>query len=57
MSIVLKVLLWGTVVFFVLRIIGQFRNSEIIRLAGLKLTFARDWILVLLCLFGIYFIG
>lgn len=57
MSIVLKVLLWGTVVFFVLRIIGQFRNSEIIRLAGLKLTFARDWIIVLLCLFGIYFIG
>lgn len=57
MSIVLKVLLWATVVFFVLRIIGQFRNSEIIRLAGLKLTFARDWILVLLCLFGIYFIG
>ncbi len=57
MSIVLKVLLWSTVVFFVLRIIGQFRNSEIIRLAGLKLTFARDWILVLLCLFGIYFIG
>lgn len=57
MSIVLKVLLWATVVFFVLRIIGQFRNSEIIRLAGLKLTFARDWALVLLCLFGIYFIG
>ena len=57
MSIVLKVLLWSTVVFFVLRIIGQFRNSELIRLAGLKLTFARDWILVLLCLFGIYFIG
>lgn len=57
MSIVLKVLLWSTVVFFVLRIIGQFRNSEIIRLAGLKLTFARDWILELLCLFGIYFIG
>ncbi|WP_163026396.1 hypothetical protein [Campylobacter showae] len=57
MSIVLKVLLWVTVVFFVLRIIGQFRNSEIIRLAGLKLTFARDWALVLLCLFGIYFIG
>ena len=56
MSIVLIVLLWGTVVFFVLRIIGQFRNSEIIRLAGLKLTFARDWILVLVCLFGIYFI-
>lgn len=57
MSIVLKMLLWSTVVFFVLRIIGQFRNSEIIRLAGLELTFARDWILVLLCLFGIYFIG
>ena len=56
MSIVLKVLLWATVVFFVLRIIGQFRNSELIRLAGLKLTFARDWTLVLLCLFGIYFI-
>ena len=56
MSIVLKVPLWATVVFFVLRIIGQFRNSELIRLAGLKLTFARDWILVLLCLFGIYFI-
>lgn len=57
MSIVLKVLLWATVVFFVLRIIWQFRNSEIIRLVGLELTFARDWILVLLCLFGIYFIG
>jgi hypothetical protein len=56
MSIFLKVLLWGTVVFFALRIFGQFRNSEIIRLAGIKLTFARDWILVLLCLFGIYFL-
>lgn len=56
MSIVLKVLLWATVVFFVLRIIGQFRNSELIRLAGLKLTFARDWVLILLCLFGIYFL-
>lgn len=56
MSIVLKVLLWATVVFFVLRTIGQFRNSELIRLAGLKLTFARDWVLILLCLFGIYFL-
>ena len=57
MSIFLKVLLWGTVVFFALRIFGQFRNSEIIRHAGIKLTFARDWFFILLCLFGIYFLG